>query len=577
MTAMLMEISLQTDQDRFYLNVYDDGKPASQDSMTLEEINFAEEIYLFHWLLNAGKKIFPRLPVPDLPEIKVTCDPEIWTKMSNAAHTFATALVNTNKFLNENLHLKDKAAGNKNILFYNEDNNDRFYSFFSRCTKMDPGHVLYRNMETGWDDNARRFDRSKVGIMSVYDLAKLIIGENIRKIVTVNAYYVDSVMGLYYINVITVLLFMGVELVLMDGDSYNDTSVGYINKASTSYNEFHRFSVFPYLDKSYDGKYNLKNIYYVPYPHDYEDVESSFEIEDDYSLVILSNARFPGVLTFIYPILYLLDFFDEKRIFTELELWWLSLRWMVLHDMDFNEVEQRHYESRLMQFFYSGCLSFLKYEIIDSIQTDRKVLIYGDPPWEQLFPGYYQKKYLSRQEKDKMFSEKRYLHLLMNFGYSYPEAHPTVNDALMRNVPFICHPHLVKTSPYSGFRHIEYNDTAELNSLIGDIGKSLNNAEFKASVRNYKELMRTSQIEMAENILFDKTLPADGGVYMRECEENNGMLNEMIQEHIKERGAFLKATFDTLFLKKHIQFDHTGTKFFGKNYVQKILAQKQKA
>src|SRR5208283_4810660 len=122
-----------------------------------------------------------------------------------------------------------------------------FTAFSADAPKWIPGMCFIATWRQDGTNNARRFDRSKVGIMSVYDLAKLIIGENIRKIVTVNAYYVDSVMGLYYINVITVLLFMGVELVLMDGDSYNDTSVGYINKASTSYNEFHRFSVFPYL------------------------------------------------------------------------------------------------------------------------------------------------------------------------------------------------------------------------------------------------------------------------------------------------------------------------------------------
>ncbi len=574
---MSVEITLEVSQDRLSLNFHNDGKLAAQNSITLAEINTVDEQYIVYWFLYSAKGFFSQMPLAEIPQIKAACSTEVWTKIGNAANAFGNIIMNTNRFLNENIHLKNKATTHKKVLFYNEDDNERFLSFFRRCSKMDPEHLLYGNMETGWDDNARRFDPGKASCITPQDLIKFIVEENIRKIVAVNFYYVDQVMTVYRINIVPVLLFMGVEFVMMDGDSYIEQFAGYLMKASSSYGVSPRFSVFPYLDKFYDEKYNLKNIYYFPYPHDYEDVESSFEIEDDYSVVVLSNARFPGVLQFIYPILYLFDFLDEERIFAELELWWLSLRWMIFHDMGFTEVEQRDYESRLIRFFYSGCISFLKYEIIDSIRTDRKVLIYGDPPWEQLFPEYYQKKYLNRQEKDKMFSEKRYLHLLMNFGYSYPEAHPTVNDALMRNVPFICHPHLVKTPPYSGFRHIEYNNAAELNSHIGDIGKSLNNAEFKASVRNYKELMKTSQIEMAENILFDKALPADGGVYMRQCEENNGMLDEMIQEHIKEKGPFLKATFDTIFFKKNIQFDHTRTKFFGKGYVQKILAQKQKA
>jgi hypothetical protein len=353
-------------------------------------------------------------------------------------------------------------------------------------------------------------------------------------------------------------------------------SVGYILKASLSYGMFHHFSVFPYLDKPYDEKYNLKNIYYVTYPQEYGNLESSSEIEDDYSIVVLSYARLSIAVGYINTILYLLDFLDERRLFTELELWWLSLRWIILNDPRLNEVQRRNYESSLMKFFYFGCLTFLKYEVIDSIQTDREVLIYGDSEWELLFPRYYQKKHLTRQEKDDLLLNKSYLHLLMNFGYSYPEAHPTINDALMRNVPFICHPHLVKTPSYYGFRHVEYNNAEELNLLVGDISAALNNSEFKTSVRNYKELINASQTEMAENIILDKALPADGGVYLRECEENNAVLNEMIQQYIKEKGVFLKETFDAIFLGKPVTFDMSRSRYFNKDYVRKILAHKQK-
>jgi len=229
----------------------------------------------------------------------------------------------------------------------------------------------------------------------------------------------------------------------------------------------------------------------------------------------------------------------------------------------------------LMQFFYTGCLSFLKYDIIDSIKTDRQILIYGDPPWELLFPEYYQKKYLSNQEKDALFSKKRYLHLLMNFGYSYAEAHPTITDALKRSMPFICLPPLAKTAQYSGFSHVEYNDAEELNGLIRDVSASFNDVEFKTSVRNYKKLIMASQMEMAENILFDKALPSDGGIYLRECEQNNALLNEMIQDYIKDKMDFLKDTFRALFLNESLTFDVSSTRYFGKGYVQRIIAHKK--
>ncbi|MGO9014976.1 MAG: hypothetical protein ACLQF0_08350 [Dissulfurispiraceae bacterium] len=574
---MCVDIRLEMDQDRLYLKFYGNGKLIAQDSLTLEEINTADEEYIYFWLLNAGKNIFRHMPLAGFSDMKGSCSAEVWKKISGPVNTFADILRNTNRFLSEHMHLKGIAAEYKKILFYNEGDNERVFSFFGKCSEMDPEHVLYRIVESGWDNNTRMFDSSKASFMSPHELAKFIKEEKIKKIVTVNDYYAGLVLENHRIHIMPILLFMGVELVMMDGDSYLETFVGYIRKASYSYDMFPRFSVFPYFERYYDEKFDLKNIYYVPYPHDYEDDDCSFEIRDDYSLLILSSTRFRQVVTPIYSILYLLDFLDEKRLFTELELWWLSLRWMILNEMKLNEVQRRYDEFRLGTFFYQSCLSFLKYEVIDSIRTDRKVLLYGDPPWELLFPEYYQKKYLNIQEKDEMFSEQRYLHLLMNISLFYPETHPTVNDALMRKVPFISHPHLVETPPYSGFSHIEYNDAAELNCLIKDINKSLNNVEFKTSVKNYKKVMKTSQTEMAENIMFDKALAADGGSYLRECEPNDALLNEMIQEHIKDKREFLETTFEALFVKGTAAFDVSKSRYFEKQYVQKILVEKHKS
>ena len=49
----------------------------------------------------------------------------------------------------------------------------------------------------------------------------------------------------------------------------------------------------------------------------------------------------------------------------------------------------------------------------------------------------------------------------------------------------------------------------------------------------------------------------------------------MIGEYIKEKGAFLKGTFEAMFLKKSTAFDASKTKYFEKGYVQKILTAKK--
>ncbi len=571
MAEMSVVINMTVDQESLLLDFFGNGKPLAKNSIALKEINLGGWQYLSSWLFYAAKELFSQMPVV-VPAINVNCTPEIWASIGAPVSIFMNFLKNTNSFISENAHLKDKATPYTKVLFYGLVGDDRFFSFFKNCNEMDPEHVLYRDMDAGWDNDARKFDDTKCSFMPMQELIKFIIGENIRKIVTVNRYYIEMLLRNEGLNVVPVLAFMGVELVTIDVDSCIDPFNGYLHKAAFSYGMFHQFSMTPTLEKYNDVKYNLKHIYYVASPQNYGNLESSFNIEDDYSLVVMSNSRLVHVVPDIYPILYLFDFLDEDRMLQELQLWWLAQRWLILHGLNFNEVEQRMFDSRLLNFFYSECLSFLKYLIIDGIQTDRKVLLYGDEHWRVLFPEYYQK-FLGMDEKDELFSNKHYLHILMNISLTYPEAHPGLSDSLMRAIPFVACSTLVKTPPYSGFRHIEYNNIAELNSLIEDIRSSLSNAEFNKSVRNYKELTKTNLTEVADNIVFNKVLPADGGVYLRECEENTRMLNLMIQEYIKNRGTFLRDSFDSLFLKnKQVTVDPSKSKYFGKKFVQKILS-----
>ncbi|MBF0558376.1 MAG: hypothetical protein HQL08_06310 [Nitrospirae bacterium] len=317
----------------------------------------------------------------------------------------------------------------------------------------------------------------------------------------------------------------------------------------------------------------IKPIHYVANLQDYGKPENTFELGDDYSVLIMINSRFAHVIRDIYPIIYLLDSLDEEHTVTELQLWWLSLRRMLFNDVQLNEIELRLLDNKLTTFFYNTCFSFLKYDIIDSIKTDRKVLLYGDTNLGKLFPQYYQK-YLEAEEKHELISKEHLLYITMNFNYYYPEVHPAVNDALFLDVPFLCCPALVKTPPYSGFRHIEYGNAGELNCLINEGREKINNPEVKTSIRNFKELMKASLAEMAENIMFDKALPADGGIYLRECEENRAVLDEMIGQYMKEKGEFLKTSFENIFMNKPVQFDPSKTRYYGKDYVQKILAAK---
>ncbi|MBF0559223.1 MAG: hypothetical protein HQL08_10635, partial [Nitrospirae bacterium] len=262
-----IDIRLEGEQQRLNLICYRNAQLLALNSITLETINAADEAYILEWLLNAVKNIFCRMPVDDIDQIKVVCNPDLWAKIEpkigGPVNYVWNILKNTNRFLNENKQLKDKASAHKKILLYNVDGPGRFIHFYNNCRELDADNLLYRNMELGWDVHARRFDYSKTKAMALDELVKFIIEGNIKKIVTTNMYYIEYVYRVHAIHVITVLRFMGVELVLIDTDAYYELICGAVKKAASSYDGFHRYSVLPYYEKPYDERYKLSHIHYV--------------------------------------------------------------------------------------------------------------------------------------------------------------------------------------------------------------------------------------------------------------------------------------------------------------------------
>lgn len=134
-------------------------------------------------------------------------------------------------------------------------------------------------------------------------------------------------------------------------------------------------------------------------------------------------------------------------------------------------------------------------------------------------------------------------------------------------MPFINYPALVKTSWFEVFKHIEYDNSTKLNYLIENIETIVNNDELRNSVRTFKDVVRSSTKALGEQIVLDKRVSDDSGLYG----EQRMLLDQMITEYIDKNEPFLRKTFRVLLLGEPVQYDFAKSKYFKRRYVQRIF------
>ncbi|MCK4332438.1 MAG: hypothetical protein KAV40_02540 [Thermoplasmatales archaeon] len=523
------------------------------------------KILLFYWLLNSAKSIFFGMP---FEKINFVCSKDIFEIHGGIINRFGAIVENTNDLIKQYGHLKGIADNSKKVLFFNVGHNLRYKSMYKMLHRSETVDVLYMNMDPGFNQLTRTWEDRDVPL-SLPELVNLIEKENIRKIISINHYLLDKYLEKTGVNLISLFWYLGVEYVIIDNDPPDLSPYGYLHKAFYNCNSFDRFSVLSLLNKYWDNKYRLENIHYVGLPQDYENNGDMRELKDNYAILVLTNSRLENVKPRIKSIIYLLDHMNEGSVFTESLLWYMSLRHMILKIMKLDEFEMLHYNSRLHMLSYT-IAQFLKYEVIENIDTERRIEVYGDVGWETVFPEYY-KKLLDNEEINELFSQNNHLYLLLNCSYSYLDASGPVYDAIRKNVPFINMPPLVKTSSFEGFRHIEYTNREELNDLIENIREIFDNKELNNSIRLYRNVLESSTNEIERKVLGNGYAQFGQAQFHKLSMDHKVMLDQMIEEYIDRNEPFLRETFRVLFLGESVQYDISKSRYFNRKYVQRIL------
>ena len=343
---------------------------------------------VFWLLLNRIKPVFDSMPHN---RISVNHSPAAVEQFGDKIQQVLFALDKTNQVMNRYKNLKQVAETHSNGLVFNVDSSihyTRLYDYLKKDNKT----ILYENMDSGFDRANRQWLDSDVPF-PIDDLITYICENKIKKIITVNMYLLDKYLFKEGIYLQGLLEFLGVELITIEQDEYDLGSwTGYYYRSFFNNNKCIRYSISMYTSAYWDKQFNHTNTLYMSSLKNCKAEYPDMSISQDYKILLLTNSRIQNTKSLVPSFLYIMDHIDTSELFPAFQLWFVSLRYLILNVMNLDINEKLVRNNQLFSFFYN-CYQILKYETIYNIRTSRPIEIYGDKGWAELFPQYYQNKY----------------------------------------------------------------------------------------------------------------------------------------------------------------------------------------
>lgn len=534
-----------------------------EEELVFDQENQEHSEYTIYWILNKLKPVFYSMPIE---KIVIDCTPDVLEKFKNTLTLIDHFVTHTNNFLKQIKHLKNSAVKNDRILFYNVGDDERSRMLYEYIQDQSAHPVEYKTFDPGFDPVKRQWE--KVGVPESFDsLLSFIKEKKISKIVSINHYLLENYLSNTGVNLVALFKFLGVEYIIYDIDEYSQGMCGYMKKCFYNCDSFSRIS-HTVWHETFDKRLDMNNIHYSVIPQKFSDNNAVRQLNEDYHVVILSHCRLESVKSMIRPILFFLDYFNDKNILSDLQTWYCSIFYMIQNIMKLDDFQVHHY-NRILTGFYYHVTNFLKYEIIDRLETQRKILVYGDEGWNQIFPQYYQK-YITPEEKAELIESGGFLFLLMNWSALYTSTNGPVYDAVAYGMPFINYPPFVKTDELEGLKHLEYCDFDDLNSKVNNVNPYFENKELIKSLSYYKSLLNQEQTYVAKSIATGTKMKVFDGEYGEQRQKLKALFEEKVIEFIDANEAMLRASFDILIAGKEINYDHTKSRYFNKSYMLKL-------
>ena len=521
--------------------------------------NEVNRTYYLWWLLTSFKPLFFELPVESISiEVGPACKDRFEKEFAFCQRLFGQ----TNQMLMDYEAFHGMAEDHTKHLFYNVGENVNFKKIYHHGKEADPDSLLYLDFDPGFNPVTRQWEKTPPP-MTIEEIFTYVKENRVKKIISINHYFLEKFFeqGIYILPLFRML---GAEYIIVDLDNYDLTPQGYLVKQFYNCNEFGRFS-YAQFHAFWDQYLGLKNTNRIAFLHKDQDPFDFQQLDDDYDIVVMSNSRVRDVLQFLNPMLFIMSHFKDGSFFEEIELWYYSLRHMILNIMDLTDLERLNFNALLFRFAYGIC-QFVKYDVIDSIKTDRQIRIYGDEGWKEIFPEYYHH-FLDREEIDTLFSRKRSLNLLMNWQLTWFETSAVIFEALNYRVPFLNHPALVKTPGLQHLAQIEYVNAEQLNQKIENINAYIT-PELIGSVNHLNRVCNANMDNIVSAVVRNNTSAHDD--FTLEYQAHDRLLQERINTYIDKNEEFLRFSFKSLFFES-VQYDMRQSDYFPRLFMQRLL------
>lgn len=444
-----------------------------------------------------------------------------------------------------------------------------FEDFFLYNNKIDhksfffefPTHIVFDSTKRCWvkTGNVFKFD----------DLFHLIKDYNIKKVVYQNYYIMEHFLNTQLIHLPIILDYLGVETIGFDYDPYDYAFIE-LEKVMFHTTKSKRFNPYPSIETFWDEKYHLNTINYNTLGAHHEFKEEGFELKKNYDLLILSNSRLNVVKNHFAAILFVLSGIDEKTLFKDFQLWGWSMLDVIRNRLNLSDMDKLHFSGKIFQIMYHVG-QFLKYEVIESLDTHKKIKIFGDAGWGKIFPEFYQNNFLDKEEISRLYQKNDKLLLCFNHGVNYLEASGPVVDSLGKKIPFLNFPLVVKNDSFKGFEVFEYKNIHELNEKIDCADKLFKKQEISSSLEAYQSILQKSENQIAEYIFHNSK--SDENVYYASYLEHKKLLKLETEKYLAENGQFIQKGIDVLLNNQNFSVELNHSRFHDRKYVKRLVSE----
>ncbi len=399
----------------------------------------------------------------DQPGVIISCQCENQsTRIAPGVAQFITGMMQ--KTLRCMQSIQRKSIDNKKWLFVNVNDNARYKALADELKQRAADCMIYHNIQDGWDVTARKYTHA--GSHTTVDtMLSWIQNDQITDIVSFNSYVCMQYLKKEGVFLPAILKAAHVNVHQFDNDVYDSFELGTLQKRTFHYGHMHRYIVPWVYEKDINHKLDLSPISSAVLPNAYDRPmsASTFQLRKITDVLVFSHSRIQMVKQMLPLIVDVLSMLGEDDVLRRIMLWYLSLKQLVLEQMDIHSSESAVLLSRLYRLFYATC-HFLKYVMIHSIGS-ADVKIYGDDGWQSIFPDQYQNAYLSKAQMSEVLDHPTVMRMIVSQSFHYFDGGP-ISDAISDAGMFISYPTLTYLDELSPLKQMEIDSPMHIDSLL---------------------------------------------------------------------------------------------------------------